>query len=285
MQLSNNIKIPVGLATKILNSKTERKALETYFMLKGIAENGWILNTVKGLKRLEPELNICYKTIKTRLKSLEKLGLVEMHKTHINLASYKTLNKTYNIHARYYLIKPELVKTVKLEDYFIALALKEKKQECSNAFYYKHLKANLDKEIIKGVFGGVKPRRSYKEAVTEAHLIDFIKYANNSDFSYIFKHARADVEIGYKKLSQMLGYKGKGSLAYTKRKLQKQGIVTIHKRALNVSTSTHSTKFQRQTNLGTINYDSRKKELQLQLPDQIIINNQTNIIRYAEKSA
>lgn len=278
---NSNIKIPVGLALQIVDSKTKRKALDTYFRLKSIANNGWIFNSVKKLTLLEKDLKICYKTIKKRLKLLSEMGLVVIEKNHIIILSYKQLNKKFKTYGGSYLIKKELLEAIKLEDYLIALALKEKKTECSVAFYQKHLKYGSDKEIIKGVFNGVKPQCSYKKAVLKAHLIDFLTTANKGDYSYIFNAARADVEIGYKKISKMLGYKGKGSLAYTKRKLQFAGIVNVNKRIVFFKTNTHSTKISRKTNLGTINYDSRNKKLQLQMPDEIIINNQTQIIKYA----
>jgi hypothetical protein len=280
---SNNIKIPVGLALQVLDSKTTRKALDTYFRLKSIADNGWIYNSVKQLTSLEKELKICYKTLKKRLEILSKMDLVVIQKTHITIASYKQLNKKYTTYGGHYLIKKELLQAIKLEDYLIALALKEKKEECSIAFYQKHTRYDSDKEIIKGVFNGKKPQSSYKKAVVKAHLTDYLTNGNKGDYSYIFNAARADVEIGYRKLSKMLGYKGKGSLAYTKRKLQSAGIVNINKRVVSFKTSTHSTKLSRKTNLGTINYDPRSKKLKLQLPDEIVINNQTQIISYANR--
>lgn len=281
MQTCNNIKIPVGLASEVLNNKNYRKALDTYFMLKSITPNGWIKNTVKDITLLEKHLKICYKTIAKRLKKLNEIGLVTINKTNINLASNNKLKFIFKTNNEYYLIKPELLNKVKLEDYFIALAIKEKKEECSKAFYYKQQRLALKQEIIKGVFNGENPKGSYKEAVTKAHLNDFVNNANKSDLSYAFNAARADVEVGYKKLSNMLGYKGKGSLAYTKRKLVSQGIITINKRALTLKTKTHTTKRDRTTVLGTINYDNRSKSLQLQMPDQIIINNQSQIINFS----
>lgn len=280
MRKLSNIKIPNGLALQVLNSKSTRKALETYFMLKSISPNGWIKNTVKDLTALEIDLKICYKTIVTRIKILEKMNLVECHKTHITISSYKVLQRNFNTYGAHYLIKIDILKKIKLEDYLIAIAIKEKKAECSKAFYAKHLRLGLDNEIIKGVFNGKKPTTSYKEAVVKAHLTDFVNNANESDLSYAFNFARADVEIGYKRLSKLMGYKGKGSFAYTKRKLQSVGIIDVNKRELKLSTKTHSTKRNRTTALGTINYDRRNKGLNLQLPDQIIINNQTQIINY-----
>lgn len=281
MNTYNNIKLPVGLASEVLNSKTSRKSLETYYMLKSIAPNGWVKNTVKDLTALEKSLKICYKTIKTRLKHLSKIGLVKINQTNIVIASTKKINALYSTGSNgHYTIKGELLNKIKLEDYFIALAIKEKKEECSKAFYAKQKRLALDKEIIKGVFYGEKPKGSYKEAVTEAHLNDYVQNANTSSYSYAFDFARADVEIGYKKLSNMLGYKGKGSLAYTKRKLQKAGVITIQKRKVEISTKTHSTKQKRKTSLGTINYDSRKKCLVLQMPDKLTINNQKQIINH-----
>lgn len=277
----NNVKIPVGLALKVLESKTTRKALDTYFRLKSIADNGWIFNSVKQLTLLEKDLQICYKTIKTRLQTLNKMGLIVIEKKHVTIASYKKLNQLYPTYEGHYLIKKELLQSVKLEDYLIALALKEKKEECSVAFYQKHTRYNSDKEIIKGVFNGKKPQSSYKKAVVKAHLQDYLLNANKGEHTYIFNAARADVEIGYRKLSKMLGYKGKGSLAYTKRKLQQAGIVNINKRVVSFKTQTHTTKLSRKTNLGTINYDPRTKKLKLQMPDEILINNQTQIIKYA----
>jgi len=281
MQTCNNIKIPVGLATDVLDNKTSRKALDTYFMLKSITPNGWIKNTVKDITLLEKHLKICYKTISKRLKKLNEIGLVTINKTNIKLASNNKLKSIFTTTNEYYLIKPELLNKVKLEDYFIALAIKEKKEECSKAFYYKQRRLALKQEIIKGVFNGENPKGSYKEAVTKAHLNDFVNNANSSNLSYAFNAARADVEVGYRKLSNMLGYKGKGSLAYTKRKLSAQGIITVNKRELTLKTDTHSTKKDRSTVLGTINYDYRNKNLRLQLPDQIIINNQSQIIKHA----
>ena len=281
MQTCNNIKIPVGLATDVLDNKTSRKVLDTYFMLKSITPNGWIKNTVKDITLLEKHLKICYKTISKRLKKLNEIGLVTINKTNIKLASNNKLKSIFTTTNEYYLIKPELLNKVKLEDYFIALAIKEKKEECSKAFYYKQRRLALKQEIIKGVFNGENPKGSYKEAVTKAHLNDFVNNANSSNLSYAFNAARADVEVGYRKLSNMLGYKGKGSLAYTKRKLSAQGIITVNKRELTLKTDTHSTKKDRSTVLGTINYDYRNKNLRLQLPDQIIINNQSQIIKHA----
>lgn len=275
-----NIKIPVGLAIKVLNSKTNRKALDTYFMLKSINNTGWFLKNVKALTKLEKDLKICYKTIKKRLDILSKMGLIEVHQKHIKLASYKQIQKKYNLFNGYYLIKANLLEKVKIEDYLIAIAIKEKKDECSKAFYYKHLRLGLDNDIIKGVFKGEKPKSSYKKAVTKAHLNDYVTNANNSNLSYAFNCTRADIEVGYKKLSNMLGYSGRGSLAYTKRKLQANGIIEVNKRVVAVSTKTHSTKKNRTTVLGTLNYDVRTKKLNLQMPDEIIIKSQNEIINH-----
>lgn len=284
--MSNKVKIPKNLANFCMHSKTIRKAVDSLLMLKHLLPHGYMCADTKGLQALENDLGISYKTIQRRLFTLKNLGLVTYKGGKmVHFASWVTMRQITECSATsFYNYNIDLLKIVSIEHQLEALAINEYQEQCKKAYYTKINKDDLKSVIIERAFDGVKPFESFTEAVTIAHLADYIQGRNKESY-YLYEYNRSDAQIGYKRLTQLFGYNSWGGMAYKKRKLQVMGLIDVQKRQIEFDRSLHTNTQARKTVLGSITYQKATGKLQLTLPDSIKIQSQKQILTHLQKLA
>ena len=205
--MSNKIKIPKGLPLAVAHSKSLRKALETWLILKRDFDRGYMHVSRQNLIELQDSLCISHTTILKRLRIAQANKLVRftrISKSHhlVHLCSWEQLASIFGLTGGYYYVKPEFHEAINLEHWLEAKAIEEKQLECKDAYYKRIAKYAIKHELIKGVMDGKQPKGSFTEAALMAHLKDYVD-GKQSPYSYLFDFARADINVGYKRLTDI----------------------------------------------------------------------------------
>lgn len=247
------IKIPQTLPAAIAHSNKLKSSLDTWLVLKSYCESGIVKLGAIERKDLS---NICICSVKTftkRLKHLAGLGLIEYSKQSALLCSWDKLAAIFELKEEaghklhHYFIKYDGSK--RIFDVLEAKMMQAKEAQCRKAAISKLTRNSIIAQEVKQLAGHVN-----MEAVLHSqlhHYLNEFKQLSEDEYFVLFKVARADTALSSKQWAWLFDVRGRGTMAYKKRKLVAAGLITVTKRAYVLPSGTHTTKASRKCILGT----------------------------------
>lgn len=269
-----NLKLPRNLAFNIASNKSLKRGMGIYLYLKVIETSGVIIFNDKAQKEAAIWLRCTQRTIQNWLKEAQTHNLItKINDTQYSTLSWNDVRERFDVlYTGYYYIP---LGTAEIKDIFLTKFILEQKERCKAAHTYKSSVPQINQEIINAVQKlGVD---ASNESIKNVQIFDWRTGSRHLDplqrFAIFF--CNPDFETGSKRLSELLGYKGKGTLAYQKRRLKAQGMIDVTSRKVTVNAFDMpfmTTKARRQTNLGHVQYFRADKTLNLFMADQINFN-------------
>lgn len=261
-------------------NKRLRKAISLFLYLKTKDENGsGTLNYHSFIIKATEDLHVHEKTIRNWLKLAQEFGVIEQinkgkngYDGNYRFLSWNDISSKFEcFNNRFYYIKLQNI-NFKIEYILERFAIEEKQKECENAclnkYNYYLVKEGLN-EVVSEL--GIKNNLTdLKNCQQYDFLTAGIKLTESQRF--FINIANPDINVGYKRFSEIFGYKSRGGFAYMKRKLLKHGLIDIKPRQIQVLEQFRelmTTKESRTTKLGCVNYFRPLKTLVLTLCDQI----------------
>lgn len=261
--------VPKGLSLLIIGDRKARKLIDTYLVLKAYSEGSKFENTTDAIAQAAIWCRRSIKTLHSRLKDLQAVGLIEYSKDgrFILVRGWKKLCEVYALdetRIRFYYVKHDKHRTV--EDVLEYYAMKEKEKQCAQAALYKLNKSVEAKEVIEEVAG--------KTLDAVAHSQLFHDLTNKRELSpdaafILFSVLRGDTSISSRTWSKLFSYTSKGGFAYKKRKLKAKGLITVEERQWNMDKGTHTTKDSRKCVSGSAVWKNKERSLVFIAPCKI----------------
>ncbi len=249
--MSNTIKIqiPKGLPLVVAPDKPVRKAVASLLMLKAYyKDQGLILRS--EVATAADFCRVSAKTLRRRLQLLQDEKLIYLKDDckggAFYFADWGTIRAHFDLkHAGFTYIRDT---GRDLVDVLEALAMRAPVDAQYKA-YYTRIKytPNLKNELSE-VTGG----KTNAAAVLQAQLNCFIAEGRGYDENqqYVLNTVRADLMVDTHYYNDMFNYHGLGSMAYKKRKLQSEGLITYVHRTYELEG--HTTRRSRETMLGDV---------------------------------
>ncbi|MBN8833727.1 MAG: hypothetical protein ABS68_08940 [Niastella sp. SCN 39-18] len=286
----HSIPVIIG-ATKVLVSQRELrnkyqtnrdiKTWSCYFLLKSLTTSGLLQNWIRQKQDILEFLQCNEQTFRTRLKDMQRLGLVEILPGYcLQLTSYKKASSVLGIDY-------QGTVNIKYDDtvgknYFAYLLTADeirRNQETQRSALIFHLDKNpllLNLLLQCLVNQGCDERRLVADPVYLQERLLQLQVTTFKEGSAIIDEImsrRADVNRGVKKIAEDHGYKHPRSVTYLKRVLQKLGICKVVKRF--VLSDARCRRYFTQAGVRKDGYMWLKdaKQTRWNLCDQLIINN------------
>ena len=241
-----------GLEAAVANNRQLKRAVGTYCVLKSFDKSGYVPNT--RYQEAADQIGITVRTLYARIKLMQAAGLCRSNSRNgIFLTSWQNCANLFEIpEVKFYYIKGNTRPDLVLD----ALFIRSRQQVCEKAFLRKVNKNPELKNHLQQVTGLQTFEKGFAAAVYKSQLIATLI---NQKGQLI--ELNADTTPGYKNLSFYLGYNSRGGLAYKKRLLVKQGLLTVEKRQFTTAPKVYS------AILGTVFYDRSQQQRKLQLTD------------------
>ena len=266
------IKLPRNLSFAIAQNKSLKRGMAIYLYMKAIDEDGGIVvMNDKAQKDAALWLLSTQRTVQNWLAEAQHHGLIQkISDTTYKVLSWNDMRSRFNVLETGFYFIP--LGNVKIKDIFLTKFLLEQYKRCKTAYTYKKKDPAIENEIalamsqlkIEHSDEAIKNIQREDYSTGSRHLTEFQRFA-------LF-YANPDFATGSAKLSIMLGYKGKGSLSYQKRRLQQMGMISVTARKITIKADEMpfmTTKAKRETLLGHHQYFIKDKTLNLFLADKI----------------
>lgn len=270
------------MSLAVAGNKRLRKALSLYLYLKALDDNGCgRMQFVNFIKQAANDLHVHERTIKNWLKlAIEFELLSETYKRSgtYSFLSWIELSRKYQcLSNRFYYIKVQNI-NFKFEYILERYAIEEKLNQCRKACQNKY-NYNLVKEELENVVSELGITKSLTD-LKNCRNFDFLTAGMHltENQRFFLNIANPDINVGYKRFSQIFNYNSRGGFAYMKRILSKYGLISIESRQYPVKEEFRhlmSKMASRKTQLGQVNYFRPIRTLVLTLCDNIITNTQT----------
>lgn len=266
----------------VAGNKRLRKALSLYLYLKALDNNGCGKVQLEDfIKHASNDLHVHERTIKNWLKLAIEFELLKetlKRSGTYTLLSWIDLSKNYQcLSNRFYFIKFQNINfkfEYILERYAIEEKLNQCRKACQNKYNFSLVKEELENVVSE--LGITKSLTDLKNCRNFDFLTAGVHLTENQRF--FLNVANPDINVGYKRFSQIFNYKSRGGFAYRKRILAKYRLISVESRQYPVNEEFRplmSKKNSRITQLGQVNFFRPINTLVLTLCDDITTNAQT----------
>jgi hypothetical protein len=248
------LKILKGVPTLLAANKRMLRTISAYYVLKSLYKSSIIQDVTMRMDELAEECRCSPRTLYTRIKEMQRLGLCKRTGANLVMCSYDELHKvlgceddTMNFHFKKYTAKAELIMRT--------LAIKENfsRQE-------KQIKKKLEKRMQSS---GLSPEQiaRAKEAAMNRLISAFTLSVPLSPEDQLI---HPDIALSQESLAKLFGLKNAYSGAYWQQKLVKAHLIAIENRKI------ESSKRCRGTPLGHVFYSRRTQTTVCQMPNKTV---------------
>lgn len=267
------IKLPRYLSHAIAANKQLKRAMGMYLYLKAIDTNG--SGVVVMDKKAKQEAALWLKCTPRNIENWLKEAQINQLITKTNDYTYSTISIN-TVRERYCIMTTGFyyipLGIVPLKDVFLDKYLLEQYQRCETACKHKKSEPAINYELSEVVseLGISMSDHDLKNCQRWDYVTGSTRLSPQQRF--VIFYTNPDYHTGTKKHSQYLGYKGIGSFAYQKRRLQMLGMIEVEKRKITIPQQympDMTTKAKRETKLGHHQYFIKDKTLNLFLADSI----------------
>lgn len=265
MEGSIKYKIPKGLPLAVSKDKPLRKAVASLLVLKAYYINqGHIRHN--ELDQAAIYCHVSTKTLSRRIDLLISVDLMYDKQDNYYFASWDTICEYFKLERdKFHYVRDTGLDLVDILELFAMRAPVDNQTKA----YYNWLKftPGLRQELAEVTGGATKA-----EAVLQVQLHCFLTegrgYSDNQ--KDILGMIGADFSVNTYYYNEMFNYRGIGSMAYKKRKLQKLGLLEYTHRVYPLDG--HTTRRSRETNLGDVIHPTRGTASKpvLVMPDSIV---------------
>ena len=267
-------KVPKGLGTLVAKDKEQRKAIDTFIVIKAHITAPRFANTPRNIQQIAIANRRHVKTIRARLEWLCANGLATLKNGNYSLLSWEDFCAHYGILKQFNFFKSDSYFFTKFKGYVENIL---ESQAVMSRIEYQHyiFKIKTDfpeyKETCASILG-----TSDSEAILKHQRHIYGKgerFKTNED--WLLNEFRADFQISGNTLKQVFGLSGLGAAVYIKRKMQAKGLWTVTKREYECGNDIP--REVRNTHLGSWHWDNKTGKIMLVMPDKIKANNINSI--------
>jgi len=266
--MSEKIKIPIGLAAAICNSRVHQRAMAVYLKIKQLYDSGKIENYRSVLPALAMECCMSVRTLETRLADLALAKFIEYKNGTLHICKWEKIWTHFNIefkNKRYWYYDASKFNH-RLEYVLKALSVKEKKRHCKSTMLRKITKLPELAYELRLILGLSCKADINPSDIIAGQLREFRKGGFSEDESFFINLLNPDTNLSVRYLQKYWGYgkKSKSGPSYMKKVLLKLGLISVTKRE-----SIPSEIRARKAVPGTVFYSRNEKKTKLQLCDDI----------------